>query len=374
MRSRGKVLFIATIDQHILKFHLPYLKWFQENNFETHVASFGNSNIPFCDVKHDVAIQRSPYSIKNITAYKKLKEIISKENFTIIHGHTPMGGVLARLCSIGNRKKGTKVFYTPHGFYFYKGSPLKYWLLYYPVEIFLSRYTDVIITINSEDYELVKSSGFKSKEVYKIDGIGVKSERYKPVTEIEKQGLRHKLGYPTNEFIMIYVAEFIHRKNHKFIIDSAVLLKNKVQSFKIIFAGRGPLIDQMKKYCNAKGLEKYIDFLGFREDIPDLINISDIGISSSKSEGLPIGIVEEMFAGIPVIVSDERGHREVVNHGLNGFIFGQSNSKEFIDYILKFYYDRDLISQLGKNAHSSSQKFSVDASLDKLSTIYMQYI
>jgi glycosyltransferase EpsD len=81
----------------------------------------------------------------------KLKNIIADNDYDIIHCHTPVGGALARIAARNYRKRGTKVIYTAHGFHFFEGSPVKNWILYYPLEKWLSRFTDVLITLNSEE-------------------------------------------------------------------------------------------------------------------------------------------------------------------------------------------------------------------------------
>ena len=156
-----KVLFVATVAKtHICVFHLRFLKMFKDWGYEVHVAARNDfvdapCVIPHCDVFHDIPFERSPLKSENLKAYKQLKKIIDAEKFDLIHCHTPVGGVLARLAARKARKYGTKVLYTAHGFHFYKGAPLKNWLLYYPVEKFCSRFTDVLITINKEDFVLV---------------------------------------------------------------------------------------------------------------------------------------------------------------------------------------------------------------------------
>lgn len=100
-----KVLFSATVDSHILQFHLPYLKLFKENGYEVHVATNGDKNIPYCDRKYIIPFERSPFKINNLRAVSKLKNVVEKEKYDIIHTHTPMGAVVTRLSAKNVRKK-----------------------------------------------------------------------------------------------------------------------------------------------------------------------------------------------------------------------------------------------------------------------------
>ena len=373
MREK-KVLFIATIAKHILRFHLPYLKWFQERGFETHVASDGSEEIPFCNVKHAVPIKRSPFSPANFKANRILKQIIEKNNFDVIHGHTPMGGVLARTASIKARKKGTKVLYTTHGFHFFKGAPITNWALYYPIEKFLSKYTDAIITINHEDYQLLFERKFKSPGKYLINGVGVKEERFVPVTSSEKSRLRREYGYPDDQLILIYVAEFIHRKNHRFIIDATPELSKRIPNLKILFAGRGILFDKMRDYANSMHLLRIIEFLGFRSDVEKLMAFSDIGISSSRQEGLGLNLAEEMLIGLPVVASQDRGHRELVKYNYNGFLFKQNDKKQFIEYIERLAKDAALRSYFSENSKIIARNYTLSEAISEMGKIYNIYI
>ena len=369
-----KVLFVATVSKHIIRFHLPYLKWFRDNGYETHVAANGEDEIPYCDFKHLIPIERSPYSFKNIKAYFILKRIINTNKYSLIHAHTPMGGVLARLAARKARKKGCTVLYTAHGFHFYKGAPLLNWLLYYPVEKYLAKYTDCIITINSEDYEIVKRKHFKVKNFYKINGVGVNNERFKKPSDAVKQKLRIKHNYNANEFIIIYVAEFIKRKNHIFILKAIPHLAEKIPDLKVIFAGRGRLLNAMQKYSRKHKLSSYVQFTGFRTDIEELISLADIGVSASKQEGLGLNLVEEMFCGLPVVASENRGHKEIVIHGFNGFLFPQNDIQLFSDYLYSLYINVDLRKKLGENAILSTTKFSDNYSLKTMTGIYKYFI
>lgn len=153
-----KVLFLSNT-ANFSKFNLPFMRWFHEQGWQVDYASAGEESVSDCDNQFSICIARSPFSFKNIRAYRQLKKILVENNYDLLHCHTPMGGVLGRLAARKLWKAGKiKVIYTAHGFHFYKGAPLLNWLLYYPVEKCLSRCTDVIVTINEEDYERAKKS------------------------------------------------------------------------------------------------------------------------------------------------------------------------------------------------------------------------
>ena len=257
-----RILYVATSDIHIQTFHIPYLKWLAENGCEVHLAAEnrGNLTIPYVSKVFYLPFPRTPLSLTNISTYKDLKKIINENNYEIIHCHTPVPGVLTRLAARNAHKNGVTVFYTVHGFHFFKGAPLVNWLLYYPVEYLLSSFTDVIITMNKEDFSYVNGKMYH-KESFLVPGVGVDSKVFYPFNENKILEERKRLGLNPDHFILLYVAEFIHRKNHKMIIDSIPVLKTKIPDIKLLFAGKGLLLEKMKKYAAEKGIDKHIIFL-----------------------------------------------------------------------------------------------------------------
>lgn len=307
-----KVLFTATVDSHIIQFHIPYLKWFKEQGYEVHVATNGDEKIEYCDVKHKIPFERNPMKINNIKAIFKLKKIIEEEKFDIIHCHTPMGGVVTRLAAINSRKKyKTRVIYTAHGFHFYKGAPLLNWMIYYPIEKILSNVTDCLITINEEDYNLAKKK-FKSKRIEFVNGVGVDKSKFDfKMSDKEKHELRKDLGLKDDDFVLIQVGELNKNKNQIMTINAMKTIVEKNENIKLLIVGKGKLKDYYIQKIKEYHLGDNIYILGFRKDIPQLLKISDCLISTSKREGLPVNLIEAAMRGLPIIATNCRGNRDV---------------------------------------------------------------
>jgi glycosyltransferase EpsD len=371
-----KILFVANIHKHIKAFHIPYINYLKDCGFEVHVAANdGQTIIEEADQQINLPITRNPFSLKNIKAILLLKKTIQKEDYSLIHCHTAMGSVVARLAAKQMRKKGKlKIIYTAHGFHFFKNSPWIYWFLYYPIEKYLSKFTDAIILINDEDYRLVYERKFQMTKAYKINGVGINPNKFNQISILDKDLLRKKNGYDSEIFLIIYVAEFIDRKNHKFILEAIPLLKEKTQNFKFIFAGRGQLQEHVKDYANKLGIDKYVDFLGFRSDIGELITMSDIGVSVSKQEGLPMNIAEEMYAGKPVVATKIRGHVDLIDDGHNGFLFPSQNQQEFIEKIFYFISHPNRINEFSMAAKQKSYRFQLDNCLEQMKQIYHEHL
>ena len=373
-----KILIVATVASHIKSFHLPYLKMMKENGYKTSVAA--NWNLPndekkfdYCDEYIQIPIQRSPYSIKNISAIKQLKEIIDREKYDIIHCHTPMGAVVARLAARNARKKyGTKVIYTAHGFHFYKGAPLKNWILFYPIEKILSKYTDVIITINKEDYSLAKNKfSNRCKNIQYVPGVGISLKKFQQkIKNEEKKELKESIGLDDNTFVLTCVARLDENKNQGFIIKSINQLVNKNNNIHLLLVGRDENNGKYQRLVKEYNLEKNIHFLGNREDVPQLLSISNIILSASKREGLPVNVIEAFASGLPVVALRCRGMEDLIENGKNGFIINNSDEFEYVSKIELLMNDLKLINEIKINNLEKAKLFEISNVLNEVKEIY----
>lgn len=309
-----KVLFVATVTKHINAFHIPYLKWFKEQGYEVHVASNGDEGIEYCDKHFNMPFERFPFKYNNLKTYKQLKELIEKNKYEIIHCHTPVGGVLTRLAARKARKEGTKVIYTAHGFHFYKGAPLLNWIIYYPIEKYLSKYTDVLITINQEDYDVAKNK-FRSKHIELVHGVGVDEKKFDfEFTIEEKHELRVLLGLKDNDFLLIQVGELNKNKNQIMSINAMRELVEKNNKLHLLLVGTGPLENFYKQKIEEFNLKNNVHLLGYRKDISKLLKSSNLLLSLSYREGLPVNVIEAIFCHLPIIVTDCRGNIDLANN------------------------------------------------------------
>ena len=370
-----KVLFTATVDSHIKHFHLPYLKWFQEQGYEVHVATNGKEEIPYCNKKHIVRFERSPFKTNNLKAIKQLKKIIEKEKFDIIHCHTPMGSVVTRIAAMKAREKyHTKVIYTAHGFHFFKGAPIINWLIYYPVEKMLDKAMDCLITINEEDYNLAKRR-FKTKQIELVHGVGVDETKFNiTMTEQEKAELRRSLGIEENDFVIIYPAELNKNKNQGMLLNAIAKLKEQgYEKIKVLLPGKDSNNGAYEIMAKNLEIEQQIKFLGYRTDIPKLIKISNLAVATSKREGLPINMVEAMYCELPCIATINRGHKELIESGKNGFLVEINNVNQLASNILELYKSKELRIEFTKNAKEKAEVFILYNVKNEMEKIYRSY-
>jgi len=369
-----KVLITATVQSHIAQFHRPLIDMLHKHNYEVHAAARDNLaeknglKLDSPDRVYDIPFDRSPLSPRNLKAYRKLKDLIDSSRYDIIHCNTPMGGVLTRLAARKARKKGAKVFYTAHGFHFYKGAPIKNWLLYYPMEKYLARHTDKIITITEEDYLMAVRK--LNAKVFRIHGVGVDSSRYFPVSEEEKMSMRKEMGYTSGTFLILCTGELNRNKNQSTVIKAVAEVVKAGQNVKLLLAGNGPMEEELKKLARTLDIDKNVDFLGYRTDLDKYVKISDIVVSASFREGLGLNIVEAMLCGKPVLASVNRGHRELVKEGKTGFLIQLEDVQLFPQKINLLRNDISLRMSMGKAGIESAQTYMSDCVITELKELY----
>lgn len=368
--KKKKVLFCATVDGHIAAFHLPFLRWFSLRGYEVHVAAAGQHTLPYCDVRHEIRFTRSPLHPRNIKAYFQLKKLIGGNNYTLIHFHTPIAGLIGRMAAKKARKRGTKVLYTAHGFHFYRGAPAINWLVYYTLEKAAARHTDALLLVNEEDYALAASRRFGAGTIEKLDGMGVDPEKFKPMAPQQRQTARREMGFSDDNFLLIYAGEFNQNKNQAFLIEAVRELRDSIPGIRLLLAGRGQMEHELKRMANRLGVQDNVVFLGFRDDLEQIIPLCDVGVSSSRREGLPLNVVEYIACGLPVVVSDIRGHRDIVD-GCGGYLYPPGARTAFCGYITGLYRgspapeDRDDRWQ---------ERFGSSHAFERITQIYRQYL
>ncbi|WP_342500415.1 glycosyltransferase family 4 protein [Bacillus sp. FSL K6-4563] len=371
---KKKVLFCATVDYHFKAFHLPYFRWFQEQGWEVHTAANGQLELPYVDQAHSIPIQRSPFHVHNRLAYVELKKLLAKEHYDFIHCHTPMGSVIGRLAAKSARRKGTKVLYTAHGFHFWQGAPLQNWLLYYPIERWLARHTDALITINGEDFKRADRLSKERTSVYYVPGMGVDMKRFAPVNEKEKQHLRAVHGFSLEDFIVLCAGELNANKNQGMLIKACAQLYRKIPNVKIVFVGEGAMRPMYEKLVHELHLEKHVHFAGFCKQIEEWMHLSDVCVSTSLREGLGMNLLEAMSAEKPVIATENRGHCELIRHGVNGFLVKPHDVNDLAEYLHQLYHKRDQLPLMGKAGRSLAHAFAQEQTVSAMEEIYTTFM
>lgn len=322
--GKRKVLMLASVASMIDQFNMPNLCLMQQMGYEVHVAcNFVKGNT--CDdrqvlrlknklhemhiVWHQWDCPRSLRSAACIRAYCQLWQLTGQHRFAWIHCQSPVGGALARVAA---HQRGIQVLYTVHGFHFYKGASWKNWILYYPAEKFLANWTDVLVTVNREDAGIARQK-FDAGYICRIPGVGVDLDRYAPDSEenaAEKKILCERFHIPGDAYVILSVGELNKGKNHRLVIKALADLGRTDVCY--LICGQGRWKKKLQKYAKKLGVSSLVRIPGYQRDMPLIYKNADLFVFPSVREGMPVALMEAMAAGLPCLVSDIRGNRELI--------------------------------------------------------------
>lgn len=351
-----KILIVCTTDSMIWNFLVPHIKELENNGYYVECASSVTGPF-FADLEtlhgikmNEIPFERTPYRLVNINAYRMLCSLIKQKGFDTVFCHEPVGGAVGRLAG---RKCGCKVIYMAHGFHFFKGAP-KARLVYYFVEKHLSRYTDILLTINEEDYEA--SLRFYAKKNIKIHGIGVDTEKFTK-DDGYKNYLKEEFALPRDAISIVSVGELITRKNHSAIIEALGILNNPNLFYFI--AGDGEIKEELSCLIKKLKLDDNVFLLGYRKDIGRLCNSADIFALPSIHEGLSVALMEAMGCGKPVVGSKIRGNVDLIDENKGGFLCSTYDSDSFAKSIMLLAESEELRMTMGEYNINKVKEFDI---------------
>lgn len=325
-------------------------------------------------------IDRNPYSIKNYKAYKQLVAIMRRGKYDIIHCNTPMGGILGRLAA--KKIKNYKVFYMNRGFAFYKGAPLKNWIIYYNIEKAFARlYTDAIATINPVDFEIAKKFHLRNNSQLKfsLPGPGVELSRFTFNHEARKK-IRENYGFADSDVVIISVGELSARKNLISIVEAMGLIKSNPSTNQLLrrihfmMVGTGDTQEILMKRAAELGIEDSLIFAGFHEDVENYYSAADIFALPSLSEGFGRVGIEAMNIGLPIVTSDAQGINLYSINGVTGYKCKADDYQGFADALVELVSDNELRRKIGAHNQEFAKNFSLENSGNRIAEIYKQLL
>ena len=378
----SKALIVASVASMIDQFNRPNIKLLKELGYDVHVAcnyieGSTCSSEKIQQLKTDLQTEGVTFSqidfarnitriTQNLRAYRQIKRLLKQEKYDLIHCHSPIGGLLTRMAAKKYRKTGTKVIYTAHGFHFYKGAPLINWLLYYPVEWLCAHWTDVLITINKEDYARAKKR-MHAKRVEYVPGVGIDLQKFASnrLTQEKKESLQESVGVVKGDRLLLSVGELNANKNHEAVIRALANIEDKSVHYAI--AGAGDLHDYLMNLANELGISERIHLLGYRDDVADFYGVADLYIHPSLREGLSVALMEAIASKTAVICSDIRGNTDLVGENA---LFEPKNVNQIADKICE-YLNRDNSEEIEKN-YDELKKFGLEEVSNDIKAIYSE--
>lgn len=345
-----KVLMIATVPSMIGQFNMNNIKLLQELGYSVDIATdFGDTSVWPAERNEmlrnelnkngiscfQLDFSRNPMNIfSHIRSYKEVKKFLKKNKYSFVHTHTPIASAIVRMVA---HKTKTKVIYSAHGFHFYKGAPVKNWLIFYPIEALLSRYTNVLITINQEDYNRAAKKFKAQKNIY-IPGVGVDINRFAPRLS-GRERIRSELGISSEQKMLL--STWNEDGDYETVIDSL-----KGMNITYVIVSQLDLDVQLMEYAKEQKVD--LRLMGSRCDFAEFFDAADVFIYPTFFSENNIDIMEAMASGLPTI-----GTQSESNSALDEILLFQSGNVEDICKTIKEAFDER--ESWGKRSFSTIQ-------------------
>ena len=370
-------MFTASTMSHIENFHLPYIEEFRKLGWEVQAVA--------------LPVSKSFFSLKNIGAINYTRKLLKNGNYDVISSHATLAGIVTRLGVMLNRKAvrdKMKVFHTAHGYLFNDNRSFKKWAYILPEKLCAS-VTDVLMVMNHEDLEIAKKYKLckDNSNIYYINGMGIDLSKFKAGPASKEQ--RDVFGIKENDFVFVYAAEFSNRKNHELLLRGFAKAIEKLKEqdrnhelsedfssnhLRLYLAGDGTLLGEMKKLAAELSIKDQVAFLGYTRNMNDLYPCCNVAVSTSRIEGLPFNVMEAMACGLPVVASDIKGHKELIEHGENGLLFGCGSMNELSDQMVRIYLDKGFREQCKLISSEKVKHFCIDNVFLSIMGIYEEHI
>ena len=349
-----KVIYCASTFSHIKNFHMPYIKQLVEDNNEVIIVAGGEVvELPYVNKCIKLPIHKKILSPNNIVAAAKLRRIVSAEQPDLIYVHTTLAACIVRIALLGYKSRPYLINMV-HGYLFSKDSRVIKNKIYLGIEKILKRYTDSIVVMNEEDLSIASENKLAIEDIYLVKGVGVDKQKF---LEQPIEGLtRAKLNIKNNDKIIIFVGELSKRKNQGKLIDVMSYLPD---SYHLILVGDGSLQNEYQQMLDRHTAVKRIHMVGYQSNTREYYRLSDICVSLSLGEGLPFNVVEAMLCKLPVIASDIKGHRELIDPN---WLIDSSDSQAIARFIMSKTSDE--LKQEGEHNFNIAEQYTLENVFD----------
>lgn len=358
-----KKLLITSTELMMIQFLVPHVKYLVENGFHVEIAcsdvggrmeevrkTLGGT----VKAIYTLRLERSPVNPRNFLGYRDMKKLLAENHYDIIWTNEPVMGVVTRLAANKYRRRGTKVVYMCHGFHFYKGASLPNWLIFYPIERIMSRFCDMIVTINHEDEARAKT--FRCPRVEYIHGIGVNTGRLH--NRNEQSDIRSELNLSGDDFLVLSVGELNENKNQQVIIRALAQLKDPKIHY--LLCGKGDQREKLESLAKELGVADNVHFLGYRKDVVDICCQCDVFAHASRREGISVASLEAMYCGLPLVMSKVRGAEDYLTDGESGFLRDADDVDGYAEGIRQLKADSALLHSCGQKNRENVQAYTLD--------------
>ena len=351
----SKVLFTASTYSHIVNFHRPYLAAFRRLGWTVEVACGGAPmEIPEADRVVYIPFEKEMTSPRNITAWRQLRRLMKEEQYDLVSCHTSLASFFTRM-AVRGLKNRPKVACTAHGYLFGEENSTAKNLLLSTAERLTAPVTDLLMTMNGWDTQYAKIHKL-GKQIVEVPGIGLDTDRLRPVSGEERAALRSEWGVGESDVLLLYAAEFSGRKSQQVLIRAVARLPERV---KLALPGQGALREECMALAAQLGVEERVLFPGQVQMAP-WYGAADLAVSASRSEGLPFNIMEAMYYGLPVVASRVKGHTDLLETSRAGLLYPYGDWEVCAGQIRTLLQSPELAVWMGERGRQAVEAYTLD--------------
>lgn len=329
-----------------------------------HGAADRISEMPECvaafDEVHDIAYPRSPLKFAAARAAgESLAKVLAAKKIDLLHVHTPVTAFVARKYGNPFRARGLKTIYTAHGFHFHRhGNPLTN-AIFKSIEKRAGPWTDYLVVINRDDEKAARDLNIvPADRIFFMPGVGIDLDEFSPdcVAPVDIQRIRDELKFSPADKLITMVAEFTRNKRHRDVVEALAHLRRP--DIHVAFVGEGGCRAEVERQVAGVGLEETIHFLGYRRDVPALFRAANCATLTSQREGLPRSVMEALCLEVPVVGSDARGVRDLLDGG-GGIVVPVGNTTKLAEGLGELVDDPEKAKAMGKAGRRSMAQYSL---------------
>ena len=304
----------------------------------------------------------------DLRALSKMTRLLRSGQYTIVHTHSSKAGLLGRYAA---RQAGvSKIVHTVHGWSFHDYmSPLSNWL-YIWLERWIATFTDAMIVVSQTDMEKGLRARVGRLEQYHLIRSAIPLEEFDS-TRIDREAVRRELKIPLEATVIGSVCRLSPQKNPLDWMRIAGMVSREYSDVYFLLVGDGPLRKQVEILSIEEGIAERIVLTGIRRDIPRMLAAMDIFLVTSLWEGLPRTLPQAMRMNLPVIASQIDGAKEIIQHGVNGFLCPPKELAQMAIYCGFLVENSEERRRMGKAGCAlATQEFQLPGMIHKIEVLY----
>lgn len=311
--------------------------------------------------KRELPMQRA-VGLHDFKAIRDLQGLIDEMGpFDVVHGHSSKAGALLRVAASGGRAARV---YTPHAAITMNPDLRAYVrAIYGAVERFLGRYCEGIICVSALERDHLAQQGLPEEKLRVVpNGIG-------RLPHVDRDAIRRRLGVAQLTVCFGWVGRVSPQKSVDRIISAYAMAEARMRDTHLVIVGDGPLLANAKKQARTLGIAKHVSFTGHADGIEMMAGF-DAFLLPSRYEAMPYVLLEAAASGLPIVMTDVGGAREVVRHGENGFVLPEPDVELLADHLTSLARSPELRSAMSRRSIEISRQFDIDGMVDATVRVY----